>query len=90
MAHTFNELENPEIMRFSPYRRLSSLQAQVVGDHRDELAVGRLALHFADGVAEKSLQGLHVASVSRNLDGVADGAFHSGRRCPEFLRDLRI
>ena len=39
-------------------------EGETVGDHGDKLAVRRLALNTADGVAEVLLQGLHIAATS--------------------------
>lgn len=39
-------------------------KGETVGDHGDKLAVRRLALNTADGVAEVLLQGLHIAATS--------------------------
>ena len=40
-----------------------SLEAEIVSDHRDKLAIRRLPLDAADGVAEVALERLHVAAV---------------------------
>ena len=77
-------------MRFSPHGGLFSFQRKMVGDHGNEFRIGGFSFQIAHGVAEKALQRFHVASVPCDLDGVADGALHSGGRGGEFLRDLRI
>ena len=51
---------------------LPLLQNQTVGDHGYELAVRRLAFEVGNGVAEKALEGLDVAAIPCDLDGVAD------------------
>ena len=58
--------------------RVLHLQSQLIRDHRDEFAVGRLAAAPLDGVAEIAVQHLDVASVPRDLDRVADRTLHSG------------
>ena len=57
---------------YSIRRALLLLQAQMVGDHRDELRIGRLALDVRHSVAEELLQHLEIAAVPGDLDGVAD------------------
>ena len=60
----------------SAHRHLLSAEGQTVRDHGDELGIGGLALDIAHRVAEEALEGFDVASVPRDLDGVADfGAF---------------
>ena len=59
-------------MLFSVHRALLLLEAQMVRDHRDELAVGGLALDVRHRVAEELLQHLDVAAVPGDLDRVAD------------------
>ena len=49
-----------------------SFEGEILGDHCDELRIRGLALDAGDRVAEELLQGLHVAAVPRDLDGVAD------------------
>ena len=55
------------------------MKLQFVSDQGDELRIGGFALCIADGVAEKSLQSIQVATVPCNLNGMADGSFHTGR-----------
>ena len=47
----------------SPYGAVLALEAEVVGDHGDELGIGGLALDARDRVAEEALQGLDIAAV---------------------------
>ena len=54
------------------------MQAQFIGDHGDELAVGGLAPGVVDGIAEVGVQHVHVAPVPSHFNGMADGAFHPG------------
>ena len=49
-----------------------AFEGKIVSDHRDKFAVRRLSLDAAHGVAKVSLQGLDVAAVPGDLDGVAD------------------
>ena len=55
----------------SPYGVLA-FEAEIVSDHGDKFAVRGLSLDAAHGIAEEPLQGLHVAAVPRDLDGMAD------------------
>ncbi len=48
------------------------LQPQIIRDHRDELTVRRLSTIVLNGVAEITVEGIHVASVPCDLNGVAD------------------
>ena len=66
------------------------LDAQFVRHHRDELAVRRLRFGDVDGVAEQVADRLDVATRPGDLDGVADGAFDTGRGRLEFLGDGRV
>ena len=54
------------------------MQAQFIGDHGDELAVGGLAPGVVDGIAEVGVQHVHVAPVPSHFNGVANGTFHPG------------
>ena len=63
---------NPCAASVSPYRAVLAFEGQIIGDHRDKLAIRGLALDAADGVAEELLQRLHVAAVPGDLDGMAD------------------
>ena len=56
----------------SPYGAVFAFEAEVIGDHGDELTVCGLSLDAGDCVTEKSLQGLDVAAVPGHLDRVAD------------------
>ena len=47
----------------SPYGAVFALEAEVIGDHGDELTVCGLSLDAGDRVTEKSLQGLDIAAV---------------------------
>ena len=71
------------------FRRLQ-LKLQFVSDQGDEFRIGGFSLGIADGVAEKSLERIQVASVPGHFDGMADGSFHSGRGGLEGLCHLGI
>jgi len=49
------------------------LQSEIIRYHRDKLRIGGLAAVVLDGVAKVAVEGIHVAAVPRDLDGVADG-----------------
>ena len=69
---------------------LPLIQPHLIGDHRDELAVGGLAAQVVDGVAEVAVQGVHIAPVPCHLDGMADGALHPAGGGAVALGDLRV
>ena len=69
---------------------LPFIQPHLIGDHGDELRVGRLTAQVMDGVAEVAVEGIHVSPVPRNLDGVADGALHTAGGSTVFLGDFRV
>ena len=73
-------------------RRLGGfeLELQFVSNQGDELRIGGLALGVAHGVAEESLQGIQVAPIPGDLDGVADGTLHSRRRGAEVFGHLGV
>ena len=66
------------------------LELQLVRDEGDEFRVGGLALGIADGVAEEALQGVQIAPVPGDFNGVANGPLHSGRSCLEGFRHLGV
>ena len=70
-------------------RRLQ-LKLQFVSDKGDEFGIRGFSLGIADGIAEKSLQRIQIASVPGYFDGMADGSFHSAGRGLECLCHLRI
>ena len=69
---------------------LPLIQPHLIGDHRDELTVGRFAAQVMDGIAEVAVKGIHVSPVPCHLDGVADGAFHPAGGSAVFLGDFRV
>ena len=70
-------------------RRLQ-LKLQFVSDQGDEFGIRGFSLGIADGIAEKSLQSVQIASVPGYFDGMADGALHSGRGGLEGLCHLGV
>ena len=66
------------------------IQPHLIGDHRNELAVGGLAAQVVDGVAEVAVQGVHIAPVPRHLNGMADGALHPAGGGAVALGDFRV
>ena len=62
----------------SELRRLGGfeLQLQLVRNQGDELRICGLALGVGHGVAEKALQGIQIAPVPGDFDGVANGPLH--------------
>jgi len=66
------------------------LQLQFVSYKRNKLRISRFSLGIADGIPEKSLQSIQIATVPGNLDGMADGPLYSGRRGLECFRHLGV
>ena len=66
------------------------LKLELVRNQGDELRIGGLALCIGHGVAKESLQGVQISSVPGDLDGMANGTLHSGRRGAEGLGYLRV
>ena len=66
------------------------VQADLVGDHRDELTIRGFAAEVVDGVAEVAVQSVHIAAVPCHLDGVADGPLSPAGGGAVFLGDLRV
>ena len=50
------------------------LEPEIIRDHRNKLRIGGLSSVVLNGVPKITVQRIHVASVPRHLDGVADGA----------------
>ena len=70
-------------------RRLQ-LKLQFISDQGDKFRIRGFSLGIADGISEKSLQSVQVASVPGHFDGMADGTLHSGRGGLECLGDLWV
>ena len=66
------------------------LQLELVRNQGDELRIGRLALGIGNRVPKESLQGIQIATIPCNLNGVTDRSFHSRRRGLECFRHLRV
>ena len=62
-------------------RRSRNLEPKpkLIADHGDKLAVRGLAARALDRVTEVGAENVHVASVPRDLDRVANGPLHAGR-----------
>ena len=69
---------------------LPFIQPHLVGDHRNELRVGRLAAQVMDGITKVAVEGVHITPVPCHLDGVADGALHPAGGGAVFLGDFRV
>ena len=66
------------------------LKLQLVSDKRNKLRIRGFSLGIADGIAEKSLQGIQIPSVPGYFDGMADGPFHSAGGGLEGFRHLGV
>ena len=65
-------------------------EAQIIGNHRDKLAIRGFAAVVLYRVAEVGVECIHVASVPSYLDGVTDGALHSAGGRLVLLGDRRV
>ena len=77
------------ILEIGNLRRFQ-LKLQFVSNQGNKFRIRGLAFRVADGIAEKSLQSIQVASVPGYLDGMADSPFHSGRGSLECLCHLGV
>ena len=66
------------------------VQADLVGDHRDELTIRGFAAEVVDGVTEVAVQSVHIAAVPGDLDGMADSTFDAAGRGTVALGDFRV
>ena len=66
------------------------LQGQFVCDKRDKFGIRGFSLGVADGIAEKSLQSVQIASVPGHFNGMADGSFHTAGVGLECFRHLGV
>ena len=64
------------------------LKLKFVRNQGDELRIRGFSLGIADGIAEKSLQGIQVPSVPGHFDGVPDSPFHTAGGGLECFRHL--
>ena len=66
------------------------LQLELIGDEGDEFAIRGFSLGIADGIAEKSLQSIQIATIPGHFNGVADGTLHPAGRGLEGLCHLGV
>ena len=69
---------------------LPFIQPHLIGYHRDELRVGGLTAQVMDGIAEVTVEGIHISPVPCNLDSVADGALHAAGGSAVLFGDFRV
>ena len=53
-------------------------QSQIIRNHSNKLAIRGLSTIILNGVPKVGVEGIHVAPIPGHLDGVADGALHTG------------
>jgi hypothetical protein len=72
---------------------LSSIQfifkSQIIRYHRDKFAICRLSAVVLNGVSKITVQRIHVASIPRDLDGVANGTLNARGGGLVFLENYR-
>ena len=66
------------------------LQLQFVCDQGNKFRIRGFSLGIADGIAEKSLQRIQIATIPGHFDGMADGPFHSTGGGLECFRHLGV
>ena len=66
------------------------LKLQFVSNQRNKFRIRGFSLGIADGIAEKSLKCVQIASVPGHFDSVTDGPFHPGRGGLEGLCHLGV
>ena len=76
--------------RFVSRPALLFIQADLIADHCDELAVRGFSSQVVDGIAKVAVQGIHIAAVPGDFNSVADGALHAGSRGGVALGDFRV
>ena len=76
--------------RFASRPALLFIQADLIADHCDELAVRGFSSQVVDGIAKVAVQGIHIAAVPGDFNSVADGALHAGSRGGVALGDFRV
>ena len=69
---------------------LPLIQPHLVGNHCNELTVGGFSAQVMDGVAEVTVQSVHITPVPCHLDGMTDGALHPAGGGAVFLGDFRV
>ena len=82
--------ENP--CHHSELRRLGALELklELVRNQGDELTIGGLSFGVGYRVAEEALQGIQIASVPGDLDGVSDCPLYPGWGGAECFRHLGV
>ena len=63
---------------------------KLISDQCNEFTIRGFALGIADGIAEEALEGVQVATIPGDFDGVADGSFDTGRGGLEGFGDLWV
>ena len=53
------------------------LKLKLVRNQRNKFGIRGFSLGIADSVAEKSLEGIQIATIPGHFDGMADGTFHT-------------
>ena len=76
--------------RFASRPALLFIQADLIADHCDELAVRGFSSQVVDGIAKVAVQGIHIAAVPGDFNSVADGALHPAGGGAVALGDLRV
>ena len=66
------------------------LKLELVRNEGNELRIGGLALGIGNRVAEEPLQGIQVATVPGDFNGMADGPLYPAGGCPKGFRYLGI
>ena len=66
------------------------LKLQFISNKGDKFRIRGFSFGIADGIAEKSLEGIQIASVPGDFDGMADGPLYSGRCGLECFRHLGV
>ena len=63
---------------------------QIISNHRDKLAIRGFSSIILDSVSKVRIERIHVASVPRDLDGVAYRALNAARSSLIFLCNRRV
>ena len=66
------------------------LKLELICDQRDEFRIGGFPLGIGHCVAEEALEGVQIATIPGDLDGVADGPLHSRRGGAKGLGNLGV
>ena len=79
-------------MMFLVICHLATLQLQLefISDQRNKFGIGGFSFGITDGIAEKSLQSVQIASVPGHFDGVSDSALHTAGSGLEGLGHLGV